>query len=336
MCIRDRTYDAYVINETMMGYGIDNSEQEQWLVENGFRIHPTTYSVAASTLFTMGRVFGVRPPLQHSASGDGADGGKHQLRRSVSGDGPLFRQLKQAGYTTYGIFWSGYFFRGVGSHYDVSFPPEGSSALTLSSAIYEGVFRHDASFRKPTYDLFVAEKRLRLSEKSSTPKFVYTHTGPSHSQNSGQCLADETALFEDRLAIANVEMKADVLAIRDSDPDAIIIVNGDHGPYLTLNCRGITETPQHEINRLHLQDRYGTFLAIFGPPEFVENFEPTVIQDLAPAVLNHIYPENSFEEYVFAPEVPLYRNVTRGVLINNGIIDGGKDDGQRLYQNNGE
>ncbi len=40
-------YDAYVENETMLGYGIDNLDQQQYLEELGFKIYPDTYSIMA-------------------------------------------------------------------------------------------------------------------------------------------------------------------------------------------------------------------------------------------------------------------------------------------------
>ena len=39
------SYDAYVANETMKSYGIDNSEQEDFLRSKGFRIYPKAYSI---------------------------------------------------------------------------------------------------------------------------------------------------------------------------------------------------------------------------------------------------------------------------------------------------
>ncbi|MEM9623359.1 MAG: hypothetical protein AAF993_17040 [Pseudomonadota bacterium] len=309
------TYDGYVINQTMLAYGIDNSDQEQWLKAEGFRIFPETYSVAGSSNATMGRVLGETIDSRHA----------------TSGNSPLVRQLRKAGYTSYGVFWSGYFFRGSGAQYDVYFPAEGHSALTLTLAIFEGRFRHNAAYQDPPYARFITEKRKRLAESPGTPKFIYTHTGPGHSQNSGRCLADETERFKQRLVIANKEMKEDVKTIRAADPDAIIIINGDHGPYLTLTCHHLTDTPHEQIGRLDLQDRYGTFLAVTGPDEFVRNLEPTILQDITPAVLNYLYPEESFDEYRIRPDTTIQHNVTGGVSISNGIIVGGRDNGKTLF-----
>ena len=46
-------YDAYVPNETMLGYGIDNSSQEEYLDGQGFYLYPHTYSIAGKTNETM-------------------------------------------------------------------------------------------------------------------------------------------------------------------------------------------------------------------------------------------------------------------------------------------
>jgi len=40
-------YDAYVANETMLSYGIDNSVQEDFLSASGFKLYPHNYSVSA-------------------------------------------------------------------------------------------------------------------------------------------------------------------------------------------------------------------------------------------------------------------------------------------------
>ncbi len=64
---------------------------------------------------------------------------------------------------------------------------------------------------------------------------MHTHL-PYHSQNSGVCRPDEIELFGERLAQANIEMKQDLALVLENDPEAIVIVAGDHGPHLTKNC----------------------------------------------------------------------------------------------------
>ena len=306
-------YDSYVINETMLGYGIDNQAQEDWLRNAGFKIYPHSYSVGAATLATVGRMFGARRNLQAARSGDA----------------PLINQLEGAGYTTFGVFENGLFFQGNGSHFDNNFPPEGSSALILHLAILEGRFRHNVAYRSPTNEQFNAAKQTAYLSKTK-PKLVYTHSGPNHSQNSGLCQADETEQFVERLQRANIEMRNDVATVRSVAEDAIIFVFGDHGPYLTKNCYQLRDNPE-QVTRLDLQDRYGAFLAVAAPDDFLDSFDPVVLQDIAPALLSFLYPGQDFSGYQFASHTLTADKVTAGVKVVDGIIQGGVDDGQPLF-----
>lgn len=103
-------YDAYVANETLLAYGMDNSSQENFLREQGFELYPQTYSIGAETLTTMNSLLDV------STETDG------NYRRAVSGDGAVQRILKENGYHTYGLFTSDYYFRGISSSYDFTTP----------------------------------------------------------------------------------------------------------------------------------------------------------------------------------------------------------------------
>jgi len=307
-------YDSYVANETMQGYGIDNSPQERWLEDQGFTLYPKTYSVAASTTATVGRLFGARD----------------QFQRARSGGAPLIDQFERAGYTSFGLFENGLFFQGVGAHFDVNFPEETSSALVLTLAILEGRFRHNVAYRSPSHTEFVDTKRQTLAS-TVRPKLVYAHSGPGHSQNSGQCLDDETQLFRQRLKRANVEMREDIAAVQTHNPDSIVIVFGDHGPYLTKNCHRLSDFPLHSIDRLDIQDRYGTFLAISAPQEIRDEFDPKVLQDLAPTILGFVFPDHDFSEYRFAPDTLEVNQTAGGVRVENGIIVGGKNSGEALF-----
>lgn len=315
------TYDAYVENETMLQYGIDNSEQEEWLENHGFHIYRGTYSVSASTLNTMGLLLGNQ---QNPALG-------------VAGESPLFRQLKHAGYQTHGIFNKGYFFQGIGGRYDVNYPLPTSSASLLSIAILEGQFRHNTDYGKPDHADFVKRKRKIMEAPATAPIFMYTHTGPGHSQNSGACRPNEIKLYEERLIDANVEMREDIDTILANHPSAIIIVNGDHGPYLTKTCYDLwpEDYPRSSITRLDIQDRYGTFLAIRWPEKDPSNLPPTkirLIQDVGSAILSYLYPDKSFTEYRIPHKLINNQRRIGGLSIQWGRIIGGPDHGKPLFK----
>ena len=151
---------------------------------------------------------------------------------------------------------------------------------------------------------------------------------PGHSQNSGVCLSDETDRFKLRLTNANLEMQQDIKKIIDNDPESIIIVAGDHGPYLTKNCTRLNEVYEvSEISRLDIQDRFGTFLAIRWPIQDFEKYDDiTVLQDLFPAVFAYLFNDERFLESKF--ESSTYRSI---VTVRNGIIYGGINDSEPLF-----
>ncbi len=316
-------YDAYAPAETMRAYGIDNSVQEAFLMESGFVLYPAVYSVGPSTLDTMNTVFNL------SVKDD--DYGK----RIVSGDGMVHHAFKYAGYQTAGIFPNDYMFRGIGSSYDYSIPERSVPPYVyMISSILMGEFRFNLWFEKYSQDEYLKFKEHALVEVARKRSFVYSHSNyPSHSQNSGACLPDETNLYKERLARANTEMRQDVQTISEHDPQAIIIIAGDHGPYLTKNCVTLSEEfDQSEIDRLDIQDRYGTFLAIRWPDEdYVDYDEIKVLQDVFPAVFAYLYHDPEFLNLKVTP-ITIRPGTISGVVVDDGVILGGVDDGALLFE----
>jgi hypothetical protein len=318
-------YDAYVPNETMLSYGIDNSAQESYLRQSGFELYPHTYTIGSTTITSMSRVLNASTEYYgHS-------------RKAVSGDGVTHQILRGLGYETYGLFYSDFMFRGIGESYDYSIPERITpSYIQLLKSILIGEFRFDiggGGFGSTTRDQFIAAKQSIFKEAAGNKVFIYLHTDlPSHSQNSGACLPNETDLFNERLMRANIEMKQDVDLILEHDPGAVVIVAGDHGPYLTKNCSITTDVYDiSEISRLDIQDRHGTFLAIRWPTgDFEEYDDITVLQDIFPAVFAYLYKDASILEAKVEPVLQT-PNIVSGVTVDNGIIYGGIDDGEPLF-----
>lgn len=315
-------YDAYVTDETMRSYGIDNSEQEAYLESLGFVHYPQTYSIGADTINTMSRV------LNASTSFLGGP------RKAVSGSGVIQYTLKALGYETYGIFPYDYLFRDTTPSYDVAVPDERRNTSSyLISAVMVGEFRFDLfqiGIDPMTHEKYV-EIKQDIFTTISDNVFIYSHSNlPNHSQNSGKCLPNEVQLYEERLQKANTEMRQDIDIILQNDPESIIIIAGDHGPYLTKNCMGTKDAyDRSEINRQDIQDRIGTFLAIKWPTGDFESFDNiTVLQDIFPAILAYMYDSDEFLKYKVPPQT-IYD--VSGVAVNNGIIVGGINDGEPLF-----
>ena len=314
-------YDAYVVNETMLAHGIDNLDQEQYLEGLGFKIYPHTYSVKSSSIPTMSRV------LNSSNNYYG------NSRRAVSGDGIVQNLLNSFGYKTYGVFAKDHFFRGIIPSYDYWFPGLSSSVNLLTKAIFLGEFRFDINFDKVPREEYIHEKKTILSEVTEEPRFVYMHSiFPGHSTTSGVCRPNEIEIFSEKLHLANVEMRQDIALIIENDPEAIVIVAGDHGPYLTKNCYHTQYVYDiSEITRLDIQDRNGTFLAIKWPSSGFEEYDDiTVLQDLFPAIFAYIFEDQGLLKSKIEP---ITDNGTRisGVQVSDGTIVGGIHDGEALF-----
>ena len=317
-------YDSYVTNETMLGYGIDNSSQGAYLIDEGFVLYPHIYSVNGATVTTMSLVFNASTEFFGN------------IRRGVSGDGVVHHILRYNGYKTYGIFPHDFMFRGIPSSYDYSFPPISSPLNHILSAILLGEFRFDIGFDDIEYEEFVDRKLDVTRNVADNRIFVYSHTHyPGHSQNSGTCHPNEIELFENKLHIANSEMRKDIETINQYDPEAIVIIAGDHGPYLTKNCDGLLGTQGtydvSEITRLDIQDRFGTFLAIRWPTEEYKLYDDIVVlQDLFPVIFSYLYDDPAFLELKIRPNIIISQLVS-GATVKNGIIFGGINDGEPLY-----
>lgn len=314
-------YDAYVVNETMLAYGIDNRVQEQYLENLDFKIYPQTYSVGKSSIPSMNGVFN----SSLSFYGD--------TRKEVSGDGIVQNLLKKFGYKTYGVFPTDFFFRGMIPSYDYSFPENSFSVRLISEAIFKGEFRFDIGFDDVSEEQFIHERNLIFSEVSEDPKFLYTHSKlPNHSQNSGVCLPNEVKMYGERLTRANLDMQHAIEMIIENDPKSIVIIAGDHGPYLTKNCLTTgNEYEISEISRLDIQDRYGAFLAIRWPSSDFEEYDDiTVLQDLFPAIFAYIFADPGLLDSKVEP-ITTHPEAISGAMVVDGVIEGGIHTGEALF-----
>lgn len=315
-------YESYANTETMNAYGIDNSAQVEFLEEQGFTIYDGTYSVGAESLVSMSRF------LNASSALDSPNEIKF-----TSGDAFVPSLLKEKGYTATAVFPSDYYFGTQTPSWDRTIPEAraNTASLPLAVGILRGEFRADASFNSIDYGVFLSEKRRAIEQEGSAPSFLYTHNSyPGHSQNSGRCLPNETQIYAERLDIANEEMRIDVEAIVEHKSDAIVVIAGDHSPYLTKNCSGLAGYPSDEIDRIDIQDRYGTFLAIRWPNSLPPDYPIQVLQETLPAVLASASGNEDFWDSRAVDTTTIGFNAG-AVQVSEGKISGGKNDGEPLF-----
>ncbi len=326
-------YEAYANAETMMKYGFDNCEQIQFLKQNGFTIYDGVYSVGGHTLSSMSRVF---------EPGKSVEGNENSYYRTIlSGNSSCLKTLKHSGYKTFGVFHCDYYTQDHIPTYDMIYPSVRpliiAGAGLLIRAILMGEFRYNVSYSPVDYSEYVEKKREILSFQYNYPVFLYSHNQfPGHSQSSGKCLPDETQKYIAGIEIANTEMQEDLKALALANNNSIVIIAGDHGPYLTKNCSSLHEYEINEIDRLDIQDRYGTFLAIKWPDKaYSDRYDIQILQDIFPALFSYLLDNDSIFNQTRAERVTIDEARVSGVLVKDGYIVGGRDDGKPLFENRG-
>ena len=322
--------ESYSNEETMDLYGYDNSEQIDYLMNNGFAIYDGTYTLGRSSLESMGRV------LETDFIGKGND----ELREAIAVQSSVLELFNQLDYRTNIVLTGGYMINGFIPKYNHYFPNDEYSIAPhkiIVNAILEGEFRFDVDFSKITYEEYLTEKQNILSRNASGSQFLYTHNKyPNHSQNSGVLRPNETELHIEGILKANEEMQEDIEKIQLENKDAIVIIAGDHGPYLTKNGYNLDNYELDEIERMDIQDRFGAFLAIHWPDStYEEKYDIQILQDIFPAIISYIYEDDSLFDKIRMERKTKDSHVIGGATVEEGIIVGGKDDGLPLFENNG-
>lgn len=324
-------YESYSNYETMQHYGFDNSEQLDFLEQNGFHVYHGIYSLGTGTISSMSRVFNVERKL----SG----------RKFLAGGGAVHRLLNNHGYKTLGVFQNDYNFRGLSIDevkYDFHFPAPVGCGNLLINAILGGEFSDEVSFEGVGVRSYLKQKRKVLMRRYPSPVFMYSHSlRPGH-RPKGAKSPDEVDkyinIILDLVKQANIEMQQDINTIIKHNSNAIIIIAGDHGPLLTKIGYDIHHNPDkysaNDIDRYIMQDIIGAFLAIRWPENnYANKHDIKILQDIFPAVFAYLFDDDSiFDKTRIQPRTMINSQITCGVNVNDGIIIGGKDDGKPLFE----
>ena len=319
------TYDSYVSNEVMGLYGIDNSKQEKFLKEEGFTFYNKAYTISTQSVFSIGRMLDLQKGNEHKA---------------VAGKSFATKVLGKNGYKTFGIFRDRYFFNSQNNldYYDMSFPKVQSTGIL--KALISGKFTWDINQIEGGYQYFLKKKSDVIMQKHKQPIFLYTHTGPFHSPKNGSCNSKwEINEYKIRLDTANIEMKRDVRRIKISDPNAIIIVNGDHGPFMLNKCGKLNSLKlSKKVDRPFLKDNFSSFLAISWPKNYNNPFPETnitILQDTFFEIFEYLFQSKEIYDYRLKPITDIKESgelIAGGVFVNNNKIIGGQFNDKNLFQ----
>jgi hypothetical protein len=313
-------YDGYAAPASLKNEDIPDDSLTDYLSRRRFRFYDRAYSVFMSS----------RPSMISLMNMSVAP------TAGIGGNNNVLSFFRHHGYQTH-LVLNGYLLQGSWPIVaDDVFPPW--TARSGLSALYRGIaageFKSEAVFEDSDRAEWLAAKRRVLSATTGGARMLYAHSGlPGHSQNSGSCLPDETAQYAARLRVAQREIVEDIEAIERSQRDAIIIIAGDHGPFLTGDCLYMARFRPHDLTATNLADRYGAKLAIRWPSELPERLDKIkVIQDVFLAVFAYLLDDETVWTERVSTTTFGYCGIPNGA-VENGTVRIGKDTGKPLFQN---
>ncbi|MBP8083575.1 MAG: hypothetical protein KAZ87_10290 [Spirochaetes bacterium] len=326
-------FESYADFETLKYYGYDNTDQINFLKDSGFNVYKGIYSLGAPTEQSLSKLFNI-------------DREVYRHKRYLAGGGAVQALLRKNGYKTYSVYHSSWYLRGlplsqIESDYCFPLPQGVMDSKVLVKAVLMGEFTDTVSFEDVKYESFLEEKNKAIGRNSADPVMLYSHSCyPGHGP-SGQGLTEEDQSKEregylGRINNANEEMRLNVEEILKKNPDSIVIFAGDHGPFMTKTgyglSRGRGNFKASDLDRYDIQDRFGMFLAIKWPDKTAaEKYDIKILQDVFPAVFSYLYDDNSIFDALRLKRMTKDNHRTLGVYVEDGIIHGGKDDGQKLF-----
>ena len=151
-------YESYANNETLNYYGFDNTEQIDFLEENGFTVYNGIYSIGSSSIASTSRILEVDGNLSRH--------GRHYV--SGNAFGPEI--FKANGYNSIALFKSSYFLSASSPiNWDEYNPKEDVTKIggkTLTKAIFQGEFRFDIFDDFSNYEEYLELKKLFKFKKT--------------------------------------------------------------------------------------------------------------------------------------------------------------------------
>ncbi|MCB5272304.1 MAG: YidC/Oxa1 family membrane protein insertase [Candidatus Cloacimonetes bacterium] len=260
-----------------------------------YKLYEDTYTLGNESLNSMAMTLNISAEQYSSEA---------KMQDIYSGNSLINLLLTQHGYSSYHLlenYYTGAYALANADLVTEYFPPkelsnvQSDSYLTILRGVLQGEFSFDikgimASGRYTETDR--QERKQELIKAGHSPKFVIDHLSiPSHSQNSGKCLPNETELWTKRYLQSLEYLKRDLAALQEYDPNAIAIFIGDHGPSLLGDCYVLQNWKREDITPELIWDRLGTMIAIHWPdPELAAKYDKnlTLNQDIFAVILAYL------------------------------------------------
>lgn len=258
-------------------YGIDAPAHVAYLKAEGFRVLDRAYSIGTTTRAVFQRIMEFSKPLTQ----------REETRRVFRSGNSTFRSFRDSGYRIQFIYINNYMNMNP-KLLDHHFPEAGFYVCdNVPISFFYFICRSRPRAFINTYlfglsDTITAsdqiahlKERIGVIRADDKPWLTICHLAfPEHTKKSYRY--DDPAqverfreLYRSFMPQVAENYRQIVTAIKEKDPDAVIVTFGDHGTWLTRGLKVGTSDAGFDADD-YVQDRYGVMLAVY-PQEFCRN-----------------------------------------------------------------
>jgi hypothetical protein len=272
--------DGFASFAFMNDHGIDVSDFSSQLEESGFILYPDTYSnyqpttAAMPAMLNMGHhYYTLNESRAHFSEVS------RVARQVIGGDNNVSHVLRNNGYSIQYIHQRNYLLM-QGCSADSCYPE--FDPLHGARLLFSHIFKRDLLVKEDrvtkSFSIEDVESEVSRLLKSSgnSPHFQYIHVFyPNHSPNNvaGHCDEEhELESYAARVKTASEYLLNQINEILEHDPDAVLILASDHGPFISNAC-----APLGFINTVEdYRDRAGMLTAIRWPSSYRGEFDDRI------------------------------------------------------------
>ena len=272
--------DGYGSLAYMDDQGIDVSNLTDHLSDNGFRLYEDTYSNYQPTLAAMPAMLDMDHHYYDITQGINFTEVSRAARIVTGGENNLSYILRQNGYAIQYIHHGNYLTL-QGCSADTCFPPVDrlSGAKLVLSHMFkmELLSMEDLPWEATNLEQMREQVAALVDDDSSAPRFQYIHYfRPSHSPTQLWGTCDESSELEkyaQRVQRAGDDLREWIDEIIERDPDGVVIIAGDHGPFISKKC----SSSAYIDNTSDYRDRAGALMAVRWPKSYDGKYDERIV-----------------------------------------------------------
>ena len=267
--------DSYTNKKGLASLGINNDAFYNTLTQKGFTLYHDFFSAYHLTMYSMPAYLDMAHHYYQCE--------EKQLRHLAAGWGRVPDILRHNGYRINLIHDSHYFLGSAEPRADFSWYPGHGQHI--------GVYTEILGNTLPKNVWKLIAKRMLHSKKSllcaliglhpKTPHFTYIHYmgWPGHSNPLQNDFCDEhaqTQRYAKRIHFANQKFLQILAWIDQHDPSAIVVLAGDHGPYIRSRCTRCVNKCVKKDTKRFVQENLNVLCAIRWPKYYDSAFDKLI------------------------------------------------------------